>query len=132
MRDVAALDTGILFREYLTVCNEALARNRGRELLESVFRLGERLLGGRDLGVAVYLEDPATPYDFFTVRWSEGQFDLVAHGRKEPELSWSVKRSYLEDVVADPETYVANPARLDWEWVLARLGLTGSSPRGGV
>jgi hypothetical protein len=32
---------------------------------------------------------------------------------------WVVSAQYLQQVVADPETYINNPAKIDWEWLQA-------------
>jgi hypothetical protein len=57
------------------------------------------------------------------VRFREGRLELVDHGKREPELTWKVSRSYLDEITRDPETYVENPAKLDWEWLKSRVGI---------
>ncbi len=36
------------------------------------------------------------------------------------QTRWVLRRRFLEEVVADPETYLHQPARLDWGWMQAR------------
>lgn len=121
-RDIETMDTRTLFEEYLGVCNAALAANRERPLLGRLISASESLLRGRRMGVAVTKGDSSHPYDYFTLELSDGRFELLEHGKRQPDLAWTVQRSYLERVVEHPQEYVDHPLRLDWDWVVSRLG----------
>jgi hypothetical protein len=116
-------DTVALFTQALNVVNGALAKHQNTTPYKQILAASRKALGERRVGVAVYADDPGQPFDFFTVRFREGRLELVDHGKREPELTWKVSRSYLDEITRDPETYVENPAKLDWEWLKSRVGI---------
>lgn len=119
----SAQDGPALFTQALNVINAALDANRERTPYKQLIDASERLIGGRRLGVAVYAEGAAEPHDYFTIRYSNGAFELLEHGKSGPEIDWKVSREYLQRVAENPKEYTENPALLDWDWLKSRLGL---------
>lgn len=117
------LETNALFSQFLFVCNQALKRHKDTFPYKQIMDVGESILGDRNIGLAVYADDPDTPFDYFTVRLHQGQLDLVAHGKQDPEIAWKVSRDYLEKVVEHPQDYIEHPEKLDLDWIVNRLGL---------
>lgn len=64
---------------------------------------------------------PSSPFDYITIRFRDGSFELVEHGKRDPEIDWKVSRDYLEKVVADSQDSIDHPARLDWDWLESRV-----------
>lgn len=116
-------DTTTLFTRALNVINSALVANADATPYRALIRTSEKLLDGRRIGVAVYESDPSAPFDYFTICFREGSFELVSHGKQEPDVAWKVSRDYLEKVADHPDEYVEHPAKLDWDWLRSRLGL---------
>jgi hypothetical protein len=80
----------------------------------------------REYGVAVYDTDPSAPFDYFTLRFSEGRFELVSRATQAPAITWRVPRAYVERIVDDPEGFIEDPAGLlgvDAEWLKSRLDI---------
>ena len=120
---MAELDTNALFTQYVNVVNQALGENRDRVPYKQLLTAAEKLLANRRMGVAVYKDDPTTPHDFFTLTFSDGTFEVAAHGKEEPDFDWKVKEDHLRQVVENPEPYIQQPARLDLDWLKSRLNI---------
>lgn len=112
-----------VFTRAINVINAALERNRDEVPYKQILDASRKAMEGRNLGVAVYESDPDAPFDWFTLRFQDSAFEIVAHGKQDPEIAWKVSRDYLEKVAENPDDYIENPARLDWDWLKSRLGL---------
>ena len=110
-----------LFMEALDVTNRALETNRGEGVYGKLLEIFDEHLEGHRAAVAVYDEDPAEPFDHFTIRFLDGRFELVERGKGEHDTQWKVSTDYLRSLRDDPEKYVEHPTRLDWDWVTDRL-----------
>ncbi len=117
-----------LFLRYLNICNLALREHREQFPYKQIVELGERALGGRNIGVGIYEEDPETIIEYCTVRFSDGTFDVVEHGEKNVELEWTVKRTYMEHVANHSDQYIDAPEKLEWDWLKSRLGIGEEYP----
>ena len=120
---MAQRDTLALFTEALNVINAAFAEHADSMPYQALLEASEKTLGDRRLGVAVYDSDPDAPFDHFTIRFREKAFELVSHGKQEPDVVWKVSRSYLEKVAASPREYIEHPLKLDWDWLKSRVGI---------
>jgi hypothetical protein len=116
-------DAITLFTNALNVINTALEKHAQDTPYRQMLEASSKVLADRDLGVAIYEDDPDAPFDFVTVRFANGRFEIVSHGKRDPEVSWKVSRDYLRSVVDDADRFVEQPWKLDWEWLKSRLGL---------
>lgn len=117
------LQTDAAFTQYLNVVNRAIGQNKDKAPYKQLLTMGDKLLGDVDVDVAVYKDDPAHPHERFVMRWAGDTFDLVKHGKGEGDIRWNVPESHLREVIAHPDPYVKQPARLDLDWIGKRLGL---------
>ncbi len=116
-------ETTSLFTEALNTMNRAVAANRDHPVYRVFFQAGEKVAGGRKIGVAVYKDDPGNPHDYYTITFANGQFELVTHGKEDVDFTWKVSDDYLQELADNPEKYVQNPTLLDLDWLRTRLGL---------
>lgn len=114
-------DIYTLFMHAVDVTNEALAKHSDKPFYSQVIGGAENILAGRELGVAVYKETTDKPFDYFTLRFDNGKFELAARGKESPDVAWKVSEEYLEKVYSDPERYINNPLLLDIDWLKSRL-----------
>lgn len=114
-------DTYTLFMGALDVSNRALDSVGDKPVLGDLVDLMEKQASGRHFGVAVYKDDPDKPHDYFTVRVQNHMIQLVSHGKDAPDIDWKVSQEYLQDVNSNPDDYVDNPLKLDWDWLRHRL-----------
>ena len=110
-----------LFKGTLDVTNEALEKNRDSKVIGTLFAAADKPLSGHKAGVEIYDEDPDKPFDYFTVRYLDGKIELYARGKSEHDTEWKVSKNYLQSVVDDPQKYIDNPTKLNFEWLKVRL-----------
>ncbi|MEE4661947.1 MAG: hypothetical protein V2J89_15870 [Halieaceae bacterium] len=114
-------DSYSLFMNALDVTNEAIDKHRDTPVIKQLFSGAEKVLAGRSLGVAVYKTKPDAPYDYFTVRYNNGKFELEERGKGDTDIAWRVSQEYLQDINDNPARYVDNPLLLDTDWIKTRL-----------
>lgn len=120
---MTASDTSLLFTRYLEVVNSALEKHRDNFPYKQLAAAGDRFLGEKKLGVSVYKDDAKHPHDFFTVNFKGGSFNLVSHGKNDPDATWKVKEKHLHSVVENPQTFIEHPSKLEIDWIKSRIGL---------
>jgi hypothetical protein len=103
------------------VLNQAVEKHRDTPVLGKLVDLMGRATSGQRFGVAVYKDDPDSPFDYYTLRFNQGRFEFVARGKDEPDVDWKVSQSYLQSVCANPQEYIDNPAKLDLDWLKSRF-----------
>jgi hypothetical protein len=118
--DVTNQDTATLFTQYMDVVNRSIEENRDEFLYKQLLKLGEKLIGDKKIGAAIYQRDPDEPHDWFTLTFKDGKF-YAEHGKHAPDISWKVKEEHLRNVVSNPDPYVKSPAKLDLDWLKTRL-----------
>ena len=120
-----ALPTDALFTEYINTCNTAISRHRDEFPFKQLIDAGTKLAGDKTMAVGIYKNDASAPFDYYTVRLGpDGMLKIVDHGKKNPDLQWKASTAYLEKVVQDPNDYIEHPARLDFDWLKSRVGLS--------
>ena len=118
------MDTPTLFAQYLNVANAALSANEDRFPYKQILRALSDRLNGKRVGVAVYKDDSSSPFDYFTITFHDGHLSYLAHGKEAPDIVWKAPRRHLERVVRDPKEYIEHPAKLDWDWLKSRAGVS--------
>jgi hypothetical protein len=112
------------FVEALNVVNAALAENKDKFPYKQILGAAGDLVEDQKLGVAVYKDDASKPFDYFTVRLRDAGLELVSHGKENPDVAWRVSEDYLDQVANNADEYIANPAKLDLDWIKDRLGVS--------
>jgi hypothetical protein len=115
-------DMGELFGQYLSVVNLAINQNRHRFPYKQIVSGGERLLGTRKVGVAIYGKGGAAQ-GYFTIAYRNGAFGIVAHDQARPDVEWKISRQHIEQVLSDPDPYIEHPIKLELGWLESRMGL---------
>ncbi|MBD8524322.1 hypothetical protein [Pseudomarimonas arenosa] len=110
-------DSYQLFMDALDVVNRSLKANRGQGIYGKLIEGFDKYLNGHVSAVGVYGEDPKHPYDYFTIKYLDGRFELVERGKGEHSTHWRASKRYLESLVDDPQTYIDHPAKLDFDWL---------------
>jgi hypothetical protein len=112
-----------LFTEALRVIGRAIEAHKDaspwREVVARTSGLDRPLV----FGVAIYEDEPDRVVDHYSIRVHEGRFEVVERGRLEPEIDWQVSVDHLRNVVAKPARYVADPGRLELDWLVQRIGI---------
>lgn len=120
---MSSQDVNTLFTNALNTVNAALDAHSKEIPFKQILAAANRVLKDRNLGVAVYKNDPSTPHDYFTVGFRENAFEVVSHGKQSPDVDGKVSVEYLEQLANDPDRYIENPLKLELDWLTGRLGL---------
>lgn len=105
----------------LDVVNESMDKYRDKPVIKSVMSLVDDQTAGRKFGVAIYGENPEHPFDYYTIRLHNKRLEMVSRGKDHPDIDWKVSIDYLEDINDEPQKYVDNPLKLDFDWLKHRL-----------
>jgi len=124
--DALIMDQEDLFKSYINICNQALDKNKDRFPFNRLFHGVESANNIMPARVKI-VDDTGQPEFHLQLNNGEVQYDikqcqnecLSCHSRCGGGQSdvWTVRTSYLKDVVKNPTEYIENPAKLDWEWV---------------
>lgn len=118
-------DTHLLV-SYLEVCNAAIEENRDRLPYKPLILLYEKAFRDRDVHIEIYERDADHIESSAVVRLIGDTFTLVSSPHADPWVSLKLKRSYMQNVIANREEYILRPELLDWEWIKSRLGASVS------
>lgn len=105
-----------LLKRYMDVCGLAIEQNRGRFPYSQIFE-SIATVSPRDVNICVIDNHPVTTFSLRRTQdgdWSTSR--LRAQPEGEPPI-WIVKREYLQQVIDASDDFVANPAKLDWDWL---------------
>ncbi len=108
-----------LFTRYVDICNQAILLNKDRFPFKQILGAGEK--AGKGQVIEVHLEDGKDQMRF-ALEIQKGLLTAKAHSACEKcncTGNWSVTRNYIEEVVADPDPYIMNPAKIDWGWMVS-------------
>jgi len=103
-----------LLKDYLRVCNKVLHENRNRFPYSQIWHAGEEALCGKSIRFAVYDDEPKAQCE---VTLAENRIKSGDDGKDRDPPTKRLSVQYLEDVVADPQKYIENPALIDWDWL---------------
>lgn len=111
------MDNYQLFQRYLEVCNQALEMNKDKFPFKQILLPLKSANPAKAVEVSIIDDHPVDRYTL-TVNGEK----LVGEIAKPCANcgcggAWRIQKSYLEDVIAHPEDYINNPAKIDWEWL---------------
>jgi hypothetical protein len=108
-----------LFRQYLEICNRAMQAHCHEFPYKQIWDAVERLQAGEPVDLTIYDDEPQHHYK---VCLRDKHIDLVKEEPEEMPEGWKMNTSYLRRVVENPQEYIEQPARLDWDWLKDRAG----------
>lgn len=107
------LDDFQLLQRYVEICNQAIANAGGESPSARILDAG--LAQVASPVIVDVIDDRPKPCGQVSV---DGQ-DITFTSLDADNIShhWTIRRRFLEDVVAAPDAYLQEPAMLDWGWV---------------
>lgn len=106
-----------LVSDYVAVCNEALHQNSHRFPFKQILGAAKESVQAQQVEVNILDWGHKESYVF---RLGKKGIKAFPHGTCEDcdcVRSWGVSRDYLEQVASAPSDYIANPAKLNWDWM---------------
>ena len=117
-------ETTGLFTDALATMNAVIDANEDTMPYRLFFDASKKMDMELTMGVAIYKNDPDTLHDYYTIRYEGNRFELIDHGKQDGiDICWKVSEDYLQKLAENPETYINNPAKMDWDWLKSRLGI---------
>lgn len=106
-----------LFERYLAVCNEAIRRNADRFPFKQILAEAGRCAACGQAVEVLIIDDQ--PEHGLCIQYADDRPVVVSAppAQNVKHKKWRVTRSYLLNVVHDPEQYIRNPAKIDWAWL---------------
>lgn len=118
------LGNDALFTQYIDVVNRAIGNSRD-DLYGKAIDLWDKTIGDEPIAVGVYASDASQPHHWYTVKLSDGTFDLLETGKaSDAETDWKISDDHLSKVVDNPQTFIEHPVKLDLNWIKTRVGLS--------
>lgn len=112
-----------LVEGFLDVANRAMSKHADKFPFKQLMALSNTIIGDRSIAIGIYKDDSSNTYDHYTYRFQDGKFQMVEHGKVKHAIEWKASRDYLEEVVENPQEYIDNPFKLDFDWLKSRLGM---------
>lgn len=106
-----------LFQQYLDVCNHALEANKDNFPFKYIIEAARKSADSRTIEVRVIDDRPSAD---IMIRMEPDKITAEDHKacpNCRCDAKWSVNKSYLLDVVNNPDIYIQNPARINWDWM---------------
>lgn len=105
-----------LLNGYVSVCNQALLQNKNRFPFKQI--LGAAQKKEAQNTIEVRIKNTEAPHHIFKIR--ESGIAVERHDECTGcncTRTWIVSKDYIKKVVQDPQAYISNPARIDWNWM---------------
>jgi len=111
-----------LVGQYFNVCNKALALRKKNPIYAVIQTLVNQFHSGEIIAVKVVdiPKQPGVPAGYYTTRYIDGQFTAVCESEHNPDTHFTLRMSFLEDVVEHADDYIKHPEKLDWSWLRNR------------
>lgn len=108
-----------LLIEYVAVCNKALQENANRFPFQQILGAARTLNQSQNIEVSVLDWGHRETYIF---KLDHQGLSVSPHTKCQDckcIRSWSVNKDYIERVTENPNAYIENPAKINWEWMYA-------------
>ena len=115
-----AQDYHVLFSQYIAVCNKALTKNKDKFPFRQIWQSVQEVNQGDIVDVQI-IDDHTTPR--FRMKMEQNQITEANCARQNKccggciKRLWHVQTSYLQHVVENSDSYIDNPAMINWEWL---------------
>jgi len=111
-----------LVRRYFNICNIALAQRREKNIYAAIQTLINQFENGKiiTLKVVDIPKVPGVPEGYYTTQYIDGKFTSAIKCEHHPDARFTLRKSFLEDVVDNADDYIAHPEKLDWSWLQGR------------
>ena len=107
-----------LFNQFLEVCNQAMEAHKDEFPYKQIWEAAEQLQREKGLHVTIYDDEPKGD---FQLRLQDKHIELLSDSEDDSGEGWRINKSYMKRVVENPEEYIEEPAKLDWDWLKNRL-----------
>lgn len=111
------LNSDYAIKSYVSICNRALSLNKDRFPFKQILGAAQKSEKGKKVEV---LLAGAESIDSYVFSIKNEQIIFAPHsecGQCKCDRKWHLEWTYLQEVLKDPESYIKNPAKIDWDWI---------------
>ena len=119
------MDNSQLVTKYLDVVNRSLQANRDHFPWKQIIAKGETTWSGKNIGLGINEPGREVP-ETYTIKFVNGSFVNDGPGKVDTTYTWEADKAFMEKVVANPQEYIDNPMKINWDWVKSSLNLGDS------
>lgn len=106
-----------LISRYIDVCNQSIAVHRVRFPYQQIFNAIEARGLNKFMEWIVLDQHSTSSYFVNLIDKKICLCDqLHCFHFSAPAKRWKVSKHYLESVTANPEVYISNPTKINWDW----------------
>ncbi len=104
-----------LMERYVEICNESLAENNNRFPFKQILSAARNAQKQRYISVVIANEPTCQSLALCL----NEKITLITQPNEtiDDDGTWVVDLSYIENVIENAAEYIANPAKIDWEWL---------------
>ena len=107
----------VLFDRFLEIYNRAMHVHKDRFPYKHIWEAAEQMQEDADWHLTVYDDEPKGDY---VLCLQDKHLLLVQTLQPSDPSGWRMNLSYIKEVIENPQCYIDDPARLDWEWLMRR------------
>lgn len=111
------IENAALFERYLEICNKALENNKKRFPYKEILKALHTMRESDNVEVRIINDHPQPKIMMKRKDETVEAFPCTDEAEALNAKKWNVSKSYLEDVIRNPDIYIENPALIDWEWI---------------
>lgn len=112
-----SISTLNLVKHYFNICNTALSQRKDDALYAPVLSVLNQFASGETIRLKVIGADGKV-MGWYTTRYVDGEFTPIMEGKQgDPDARFTLKRSFLQNVMSNADEYIKHPQKLDWSWL---------------
>ena len=111
-----------LVGQYFNICNKALAQRKKNPIYAVIQTLINQFHSGKVIAVKVVdipKQQGVSP-GYYITRYIDGQFTAVRESEHVSDTHFTLRMSFIEDVVEHADDYIKHPEKFDWSWLRRR------------
>jgi len=106
-----------LIQDYVGVCNQAIEENANRFPFQQILGAAREMNTAQEIEVNILDWGHKETYVFVMGRKGLSVKSHDECGACSCVRSWSVSKDYLEQVAEESNSYIKNPAKMNWDWM---------------
>lgn len=111
------LSTLNLVKHYINICNTAFTRHKEEMVFGAALAALNKYTSGEVITLQV-IDSENRNVGYYTTRFIDGEFTPIMEGdQSNADAHFTLRKSFLEDVLSNADNYIDNPERLDWSWL---------------
>lgn len=111
------LNSDYAIKSYVNICNKALSLNKDRFPFKQILGAAKKSETGKKIEVQIAGDSSIDSYVFSI---ENNQIIVSPHSSCEKcdcDRSWHLEWPYLQEVLKNPDSYIQNPAKINWDWI---------------